>query len=60
MMRRYSFPNARHPLAPAKAALAGLCPKCRGVGKVVLLRRPLAADLTDVCPTCHGCGVVHK
>jgi DnaJ-class molecular chaperone len=60
-MIRYPSPTyLRYPFPPRKAAKAELCPKCHGLGKLVLMRRMLAADVVDVCPTCEGHGLVVK
>lgn len=58
-MIRHSQPSySKYPFPPRKAAQVELCPKCHGLGKVVLMRRMLAADVEEVCPTCEGHGLV--
>lgn len=39
---------------------AAVCPKCRGVGSIVLMRRIGGVSDVDVCPGCEGRGLVGK
>ncbi len=44
----------------AWASAEVVCPKCLGLGSIVLMRRLAGRHATDVCPTCEGAGRVSR
>lgn len=58
-MAKHPHPFA-NPLALDKTALTERCPKCHGLGRIMLMSCQLAPDVVDTCPACLGYGTVPK
>jgi DnaJ-class molecular chaperone len=59
--RRISPPLIKHPSQTGLMETpTTLCPKCLGVGIVIVMRRSLGPDEVQECGVCGGTGHIHR
>ncbi len=57
MVAQLRFPESDH-LYDRVTPEVTLCPKCFGVGRLILMRRYATLGAVETCPTCDGRGFV--